>query len=202
MDTMNISFSPALDMTSLQAHSGAINNIEQSSIAVVHAVSVIETHKLLLEVYRTAWHFVQQYQYSNQMSHKGAFSSPGAMTDGGNDPEPPAAPPIIILAQSSKAPAPHFQVPDPADPPFQPHPPTSSLSYCNHPIHLSTARANLLTTYLLILRYLTIRTTHLHLSHPLNIQHSTQWVPKSAKSKNAPQMANSNPAKSASTRSK
>ena len=93
MDTMNISFSQALDMTSLQAHSGAINNIEQSSIAVVHAVSVIETHKLLLEVYRTAWHFIRQSQYSNQMSHKGAFSSPGAMTDGGNDPEPPAAPP-------------------------------------------------------------------------------------------------------------
>ncbi|KAI4962375.1 hypothetical protein J4E86_001409 [Alternaria arbusti] len=126
---MDIFFSPALAMTSVQARSSSINNIEQSSIAVIHTVSVIEAHKLLLEVYRVAWHFIQQSQYSSQMSHREPYSTSGEMKDGGNDPEPPAAPPIIILAQSGKAPAPHFQVPDPADPPFQPHPPTSSLPY-------------------------------------------------------------------------
>ncbi|OWY58422.1 hypothetical protein AALT_g9745 [Alternaria alternata] len=35
---------------------------------------------------------------------------------------------IIILSQSGKAQAPHFQVPDPADQQVQPQPPTSSLS--------------------------------------------------------------------------
>lgn len=93
MNIMDISFSPALAMTSLQAQSRTFNNIEQSSIAVIHAVSVLEAHQLLLEVSRVAWHFIQQSQYSSQMSHRGPYSTSGEMKDGGNDPEPPAAPP-------------------------------------------------------------------------------------------------------------
>ena len=93
MNMMDISFSPALAMTSLQAQSSTINSIEQSSIAVIHAASVIEAHEILLEVYRLAWHFIQQSQYSSQMSHQEPRSTCGKMIDGGNDPEPPAAPP-------------------------------------------------------------------------------------------------------------
>jgi hypothetical protein len=99
MTTMDTSLSPAFTMPSLRPYSGAINNIEQSSVTdlhssiVLHAVSVIEAHKLLLEAYRFVWQFLQQSQYSDQMPQQKKGSAPGEMMDGGNDPEPPAAPP-------------------------------------------------------------------------------------------------------------
>ncbi|KAL1798451.1 hypothetical protein ACET3X_002488 [Alternaria dauci] len=132
---------PALTMTSPQPHSAAISNIEQSSLAdlhssiTLHVLSVLETHTLLCEVYSLLWQSVRYAQYLSQMSHRtetrtnstGSGSGNDARQHGPPDPEPPAAPPIIILSQSGKAQAPHFQVPDPADQPVRPQPPTSSL---------------------------------------------------------------------------
>jgi hypothetical protein len=86
-------------MPSFRPYSGAIHDIEQSSVAdlhssiVLHAVSVIDAHTILLEAYRFVCQFLQQSQHSDQMPQRKKGSAPGGMMDGGNDPEPPAAPP-------------------------------------------------------------------------------------------------------------
>ncbi|KAG9194393.1 hypothetical protein G6011_04428 [Alternaria panax] len=133
-------------MSSLRAHSSAMNDIKQSSLAslhsstFLHAVAVVQTHAFLCEVYCQLWQSIRHVQYSNQMFHQmfhqintctnsvGSGSGNDARQYGPPDPEPPAAPPIIILSRSGKAPTPHFQVPDPADQQVRPQPPTSSLS--------------------------------------------------------------------------
>ncbi|RYO72743.1 hypothetical protein AA0113_g1005 [Alternaria arborescens] len=139
---METPVSPALTMSSIRPHSSAINNMEHSSLAdlhssiTLHIVSILKTHALLCEFYSLLWQSVRSVQCSSEMSHRREIransTGPGSRNDarqyGPPDPEPPAAPPIIILSQSGKAQAPHFQVPDPADQQVQPQPPTSSLS--------------------------------------------------------------------------
>ncbi|RYO29550.1 hypothetical protein AA0111_g5980 [Alternaria arborescens] len=139
---METPVSPALTMPSIRPHSSAINNMEHSSLAdlhssiTLHVVSVLKTHALLCEFYSLLWQSVRPVQCSSEMSHRREIranpTGPGPRTAarqyGPPAPEPPAAPPIIILSQSGKAQAPHFQVPDPADQQVQPRPPTSSLS--------------------------------------------------------------------------
>jgi hypothetical protein len=107
---MRITISPALTKTSFQANFGAMNNIEQSSLTdlhssmVLHAVSVIEAHTLLFEVYRLLWQSIRYLQCSSTMSQQpktctnSTELSTGSDTrkHGPPDPEPPAAPPYVL----------------------------------------------------------------------------------------------------------
>ncbi|KAF2848457.1 hypothetical protein T440DRAFT_166197 [Plenodomus tracheiphilus IPT5] len=67
------------------------------------------------------------YNVDDRLQGSTVLKQPHKDGDPEPDPEPPAAPPVIILSQSSiAAAAPHFQVPDPAYQNLQPQRATSS----------------------------------------------------------------------------
>jgi hypothetical protein len=114
IETIDIPVPPSLTMASLRAHSSVINNIEQSPLAdlhssmALHAISVIETHTLLFEVYSILWQSIRYVQGSSQMSSRTDTSTNssglGSWDDtheyGPPDPEPPAAPPYVSSASN------------------------------------------------------------------------------------------------------
>ncbi|EMD88455.1 hypothetical protein COCC4DRAFT_75532 [Bipolaris maydis ATCC 48331] len=120
----------------------------QSSLAhshpliVSHALSVAKTCSLLFEIYDLAYKSLHHIHTSSAMSrHSSTNLSPSNSSLQVNDsqrappqPDPePAAPPIIILAQSGNKPAvqprPQIQVPAPAEQGLRARPHTSSWSY-------------------------------------------------------------------------
>jgi hypothetical protein len=114
--------------------------IHQQPLIVSHALSVVETCSLLFHLYDLAYQSLYHIQVSSSMSRRSSLSS-GPPNLGVPDnirqrappqPDPePAAPPIIILAQSGNKrtvkPRPQYQVPAPAGQGLGPRSPTSSL---------------------------------------------------------------------------
>ncbi|EOA86593.1 uncharacterized protein SETTUDRAFT_41193, partial [Exserohilum turcica Et28A] len=133
MANIDIARLPAPSMASFELQSSLLH---PHPLAVSHALSAIETCALLFDVYDLAWKTLCHIHASSSMARRSQLDS--AMQDEGcqrgppqPDPEP-AAPPIIILAQSGNPPAAQprraVQEPRPAQPGLAPRQPTSSLS--------------------------------------------------------------------------